>query len=316
MVLSPLLYTCRVFIVAIVAASVSVAFATATQAQSLGQTALGPQAREHGDVLPQSPTVPADNIAAPQPSPTPQAKPATDSKADQQAGSPPQSQATPDQKAADQQQPSQTPGDPAQPGAAAQGKQPKRILFFLPNYRAVSANTTLPRLSVKNKFWLATQDTFDYSAFILTGFVAGISQAKGSTPEFGQGALGYFRYYWHAKADQSVGNYFSEAIMPSITHQDPRYYTLGHGTPIKRVAYSMSRLFVTKTDSGKTTFNISEIAGNAAGAGVSDLYYPRQERSLANTGKKWGTQVLLDGLGTVVKEFWPDISRALFHGHI
>ena len=193
-------------------------------------------------------------------------------------------------------------------------KQSKRILWIFPNYRAVSANTQLPPLSLKQKFWLATQDSFDYSSFITAGALAGVSQAKNSYPEFGQGAKGYGRYYWHAVADQAVGNYLTEAIVPAVTHEDPRYYTLGHGGFFKRTGYAVSRLIVTRTDAGGRTFNISEIVGNGAGAGISDRYYPARERTWTKTGQKWLTQIGLDGAFNIVKEFWPDINHAIFHG--
>jgi hypothetical protein len=195
-----------------------------------------------------------------------------------------------------------------------EAKQSKRILWIFPNYRAVSANTQLPPLSLKNKFWLATQDSFDYSSFVTAGILAGVGQAKKSYPEFGQGAKGYGRYYWHTMADQAVGNYLTEAIVPAVTHEDPRYYTLGHGGFFKRTGYAVSRLLVTRTDWGGRTINISEIVGNGAGAGISDLYYPSRERTWTKTGQKWLTQIALDGAFNIVKEFWPDINHAIFHG--
>ena len=198
-------------------------------------------------------------------------------------------------------------------GSDAESKQSKRILWIFPNYRAVSANTQLPPLSLKKKFWLASQDSFDYSSFITAGMLAGFSQAKKSYPEFGQGAKGFGRYYWHAVADQAVGNYLTEAIVPAVTHEDPRYYTLGHGGFFKRTGYAVSRLLVTRTDSGRGTFNLSEIVGNGAGAGISDLYYPSRERTWTKTGQKWVTQIALDGVFNIVKEFWPDINHAVFH---
>lgn len=190
-------------------------------------------------------------------------------------------------------------------------KQTNRILWIIPNYRAVSASTKLPPLSTKSKFVLATQDSFDYSSFILAGLLAGYGQAANSSPEFHQEASGYGRYYWHSFADQAVGNYFTEAIVPAITREDPRYYTLGHGGFVRRAGYAMGRLFVTRTDSGGNSFNISEIAGNLAGAGVSNLYYPAQERTLSNTAQKWGTQIAVDGMANLLKEFWPDIRHDL-----
>ena len=195
------------------------------------------------------------------------------------------------------------------------GKQSKRILWIIPNYRAVSADAHLPPLSLKDKFWLATQDSFDYSSFVVAGMLAGISQAKNSTPQFHQGASGYGRYYWHSLADQALGNYLTEAIVPAATREDPRYYTQGHGGLFRRSGYAISRLVITRNDSGGSTFNISEIAGNGAGAAISNLYYPAQERTWTKTQQKWVTQVALDGFFNILKEFWPDINRIVFRGH-
>jgi hypothetical protein len=195
----------------------------------------------------------------------------------------------------------------------SEGKQSKRILWIVPNYRAVPSDTQLPPLSLKNKFQLATQDSFDYSSFISAGMLAGVSQANRSYPEFGQGAKGYGRYYWHAMADQTLGNYLTEAIVPAMTHEDPRFFTLGHGGAFKRTGYAVTRLIITRRDAGGRSFNFSEIVGNGAGAGISDTYYPGRERTWTKTGQKWVTQVALDGVLNILKEFWPDINRAVFH---
>jgi len=201
----------------------------------------------------------------------------------------------------------ETSAKPDQQRDDSERAQTKRILWIIPNYRAVSASTKLPPLSTRTKFVLATQDSFDYSSFILAGLLAGYNQALNSSPEFRQEASGYGRYYWHSFVDQAVGNYFTEAVIPAATHEDPRYYTLGHGGFVHRTGYAVSRLFITRTDSGGDTFNLSEIAGNLMDASVSNLYYPAQERTLGRTAKAWGTQIGVDGLANLVKEFWPDI---------
>jgi hypothetical protein len=130
-----------------------------------------------------------------------------------------------------------------------------------------------------------------------------------SYPEFHSGLAGYGRYYWRAFADQASGAFFTEAIVPSLTHQDPRYYTLGHGGFFRRTAYALSRVVVTKTDSGGISFNCSEILGNGMEAGLSNFYYPAEERGLSKTAQNWGTQIEAAALNNVVKEFWPDIRR-------
>jgi hypothetical protein len=202
----------------------------------------------------------------------------------------------------------------ANDASAPIGQQPKRILGIIPNYRAVSANTHLPPLDIKQKFWLATQDTFDYSDFIFVGGLAGTSYLQNSEPSFGRGAAGYGRYYWRIFVDGAIENYMTEGIVPSITKEDPRYYTLGKGGFFKRTGYAITRLLITRTDSGGDSFNISEIAGAGAAAGIGNAYYPKQSNLWVKTYQRWGTQVALDGAFNVMKEFWPDIDRAVFHG--
>jgi hypothetical protein len=194
------------------------------------------------------------------------------------------------------------------------GKQPKRILGIIPNYRAVSANAYLPPMTFKTKFWLATQETFDYSNFLLVGAIAGIALAQNSQPTFGHGAGGYGQYYWHNFVDGAIENYMTEAIVPTLTREDPRYYTVGKGPFLKRTGYAISRLIITRTDSGARTVNISEIVGAGAAAGIGNAYYPAEHNPLVKTYQRWGTQVGLDGIFNVLKEFWPDIDKAVFHG--
>ncbi len=194
------------------------------------------------------------------------------------------------------------------------GKQPKRILGIIPNYRAVSANTQLPPLNFKGELWLATQDTFDYSNFIFVGALAGIDMAGKSQPIFGQGAEGFGKYYWHTFADVGIENYMTEAVVPLATKEDPRYYTMGRGGFFKRTGYAVTRLFITRANSGKRTFNFSEVIGAGAAAGISNAYYPSQNNQWVKTYQRWGTQVAFDGVFNVLKEFWPDVDQAIFHG--
>ncbi|MGC2617522.1 MAG: hypothetical protein WA414_00685 [Acidobacteriaceae bacterium] len=194
-----------------------------------------------------------------------------------------------------------------------EGKQTKRILGIIPNFRSVSADQHLPPESPKEKFIESTQDSFDYSGFIFVGILAGVAQAEGSTPEFHNGAAAYGRYYWHTLADQADENYQVEFIFPVVFHQDSRYYTLGHGGFVKRAVYSFGRVLITRTDSGRETFNASEIIGAGAAAGISDLYYPSPERTWTKTGQRWLLNVSLDGGTFIFKEFWPDINNKFFH---
>jgi hypothetical protein len=191
----------------------------------------------------------------------------------------------------------------------SEGKQTKRMLWIIPNFAAVSADTKVSPLSVRDKFGLATKDSGDYSSFIWAGLLAGQSMALNSYPEFHHGVAGYGRYYWRAFADQASGSFFTEAIVPAVTNEDPRYYTLGHGGFFHRAGYALSRIVVTKTDSGGRSFNFSEIVGNGMDAGLANFYYPPGERGLRNTAVNWASQLEAASLNNLFREFWPDIRR-------
>jgi hypothetical protein len=190
---------------------------------------------------------------------------------------------------------------------SSEGQQTKRMFWIIPNFAAVSANTQLPPLTTREKYALAMQGSVDYSSFIWAGMLAGQSMALRSYPELRNGVAGYSRYYWRAFADQASGSFFTDAFMPSLTHEDPRYYTLGHGGFFRRAKYALSRVVVAKTDSGGRSFNFSEFVGNGLEAGLSNLYYPPEERSLHNTAMNWVAQLEAASINNIVREFWPDI---------
>ena len=144
----------------------------------------------------------------------------------------------PDDPGAGIQQPVQTAsGEPPPSGSTngavvdplAEGRQTKRILYVIPNFRAVSADQHLPPQSVKEKFKTAMLDSVDYSSFIFVAGQAGVAQANNSYPEFGQGAKGYGRYYWHTLADAINENTWVEFIVPSVLHQDTQVLHLRPG---------------------------------------------------------------------------------------
>jgi len=216
-------------------------------------------------------------------------------------------------QAASQQTPTvNTPNGPVSP-VTGEPKQTKRILGIIPNFRAVSADQKLPPQSIKEKFTSTTQQSFDYSSFILPAALAGYAQGSNSEPQFHQGAAGYARYFWHAFVDQTSENYWVQAIVPAVTHEDSRFYTLGHGGLVKRGLYAFDRTLITRTDSDTRTFNFSEIVGAGAASGISDLYYPAADRTWTKTGQRWLTNVVIDGGTFVFQEFWPNINNTVFH---
>jgi len=208
--------------------------------------------------------------------------------------------------------PDQTPS-PQDKQDDSKGKQTKRMLWVVPNFGAVDANKQLPPLSTREKFALAARDSVvDYSSYTWAGILAGQAMLLNSDPELGHGVAGYGRYYWRTFTDGVSGTFFTEAIVPSIAHEDPRYYTMEQGGFFRRTGYAISRAFLTKTDSGRTRFSFSEVVGNALEAGLSNAYYPPEERGLRQTATNWGTQMESAVLNHIFQEFWPDIRRKVF----
>ena len=156
------------------------------------------------------------------------------------------------------------------------------------------------------------RSSFDWVEFPWYGVLAGISQAQNSEPGYGQGAAGYGKRYGAAFADGTIENFWTSAILPSLLHQDPRFYQQDKGGFWHRTGYAVSRIFVTRSDSGQSQFNTSEILGSAIAATISTYsYHPQAEKTLSNTASVWGTQVGYDTITIVVKEFWPDIRRKM-----
>ena len=182
-----------------------------------------------------------------------------------------------------------------------------RILWTLPNYLTVENADHVPPLTVKGKFKITAKDCFDPVEFPFTAILAGIGQAQNSEPSYHQGLKGYGRRFAMSFADNTLGNFTTEAVFPSMLRQDPRYYRLGKGGFVRRTGYVLSRLVITHGDSGQSEFNYSEIGGNAAAAEMSLAYHPAGERHISNALGVWGTQIVWDGFANELKEFWPDM---------
>jgi hypothetical protein len=190
--------------------------------------------------------------------------------------------------------------------------QDKRIFGVLPNYRTAEGSVPYSPITVKQKFMIATKDTLSYPSYLLGGAFAGISQLTNSNPSFGQGMVGYAKRYGTNTSDQVLGNYMTEAVMPSILHEDPRYFRKGQGRKWGRVGYALSRIVVTKTDAGGTRFNFSEWVGNGSVAAIGNLYYP-DDKGFSATMQRTLSQVGTDAISDILKEFWPDVKRKLHH---
>lgn len=220
----------------------------------------------------------------------------------------------PDAPSASKAQSTSSPGDRAAQEKAQEqqnGTSNDRLFFALPNFLTVQSKQ-LPPLTTGQKFKAIARGSFDYVQVPWYALLAGISQAQNSEPGYGQGAEGYAKRFGAYAADGTIENFMTGAVLASLFRQDPRYYQLGQGGFAHRTGYAVSRIFVTRSDSGHNQFNASEILGSAVAAGISTYsYHPKQDRTLANTASVWGSEVGYDTITTVVKEFWPDLRRKI-----
>jgi len=186
-----------------------------------------------------------------------------------------------------------------------------RLFFLLPNYLTVENGKQIPPLTTGQKFKLVALGTFDPVEFPYVGVLAGIDQAENTDPSYRQGLKGYGKRYALAFADTTMENFMVGAVFPTLLHQDPRYYQLGKGGLWHRVGYAALRIFITRSDSGKTQFNYSEWVGSAVAAALSNTYHPPSDRNALTSANTWVTQLWGDAVSFELKEFWPDIKRKL-----
>ena len=189
----------------------------------------------------------------------------------------------------------------------------KRAFGVLPNYKTAEANAPFVPLTTKQKFTIASKDSFDYPVLFTTAFFAGISQANGDNNKvYGQGLEGFAHRYGIQYADQTLGNYFPESIVPTLFHEDPRYFRMGEGRARSRLLYAVSRMVIGKADDGDWTFNKPEILGNLMAASLASTYHPHQRTAgdiISEAGNFWESDVV----GNIIKEFWPDVKRHFKH---
>jgi subtilisin family serine protease len=186
----------------------------------------------------------------------------------------------------------------------------------MPNYRAVSAGALPPAPTPAHAFKIATLNSFDYSSFVFVGItssLAFVSEAHPSLGENGLPALG--QYYWRGFLDKTSGNYMVIFALPSVLHEDERYYAMGDGPFLKRGIYAATRILITPDYHGHNTFNASEVFGRAMSQGISTTYYPRADRTAGALAVKFGWAMGRDALTNVFREYWPDIAVHVLHRH-
>jgi len=189
-----------------------------------------------------------------------------------------------------------------------------RIFGVIPNFLTVEhPEPYVAPLTPKQKFELFAKETFDPFTFASSAAGAGISQINNDNPKYGRGAGAYADRFGAAVADVTTQNFFSDAILATWWHEDPRYFRRGPEYHFwYRVGYALSRVAVTRTDAGKDRFNFSGMVGMSLGIALSNAYYPDASVNGEEVASRFGTSILASALSNILPEFWPDIHDKLF----
>jgi hypothetical protein len=194
------------------------------------------------------------------------------------------------------------------PNPPVQAQEDKRIFGVIPNNRTTESSIPFHRITARQKMTIAFKDSFDWPVYATSGLFATLYQLENQNPSFGQGLEGYAKRLGTAYGDQMIGNMMTEGIVPSLVHQDPRYFRIGEGTKKSRAWYALTRIVIDKTDSGRSTFNLPEWGGNALAVAISNAYYP-DTRTANDNVQRLLIACATDAFSNVLKEFWPDVKR-------
>jgi hypothetical protein len=195
-------------------------------------------------------------------------------------------------------------------------RQPQRILGFMPNFRSVSGGAKPPPPGWKNNFVVATRQATDYSSFIFLGLTSITAEGMNMHPALGKGIGGFYAYTWRGFLDKTDGTYLSAWLLPSLLHEDTRYYALGNEHSIvARELYVISRQAVTRTYGGRQTPNTAGLGGKVLTQVVSRYYYPPSATSFDVLASKFGYSVMRDVIFTSIREFYPDIAAHYIRKH-
>jgi hypothetical protein len=156
-------------------------------------------------------------------------------------------------------------------------EEQQRVLGVLPNFYVSYIPDAAP-LTSKQKFKLAWRTVIDPFTLVFVGGAAGVEQAQDHFQGYGQGAQGYAKRFGAGYGDTLTGTFIGGAILPSILKQDPRYFYKGTGSVRSRVLYALANAFICKGDNKRWQPNYSNILGSLAAGGISNLYYPAQDR--------------------------------------
>ncbi len=199
--------------------------------------------------------------------------------------------------------------------AIGAGHAPQRLFGILPNHQATDAPSKYVHPSVKEKFRIAQSNAFDWPNYLLNvGFALQTQVAQNGfhQSQFGKNFTAYYARTW---ADGIIGAYVTQAALPSLLGEDPRYIRKGVGSTWKRFGYAVSRVAVTRGTNGRNRIYLSSLAGSMVTMPITNLYYPDAHQNLSSSAERWALGLGNDVIANLLTEFLPDIQRKFRRHH-
>jgi len=181
-------------------------------------------------------------------------------------------------------------------------EEQQRVLRFIPNLY-VTYEPHPEALTTGMKFHLAYKSLTSPVFFARTAAWAGVQQARDNPSEWQQGAEGYRKRLGAGFADAATGSLITNAILPSLLHQDPRYFYQGTGTKGSRARHAMLSPFVCKGDNGEWQPNYSQWGGSLISYSISTAYYPSSDRTAGHVFGTFAVDMGLHVVSSLAQEF-------------
>ncbi len=179
-----------------------------------------------------------------------------------------------------------------------------RTLGLFPGVDTVKdPDAVVPPLTTKQKYAIFWHRTFDRSLPIEALMLAGGSQAANYSPAYGPGAKAFAERFGSYAGSIASGSFFTDALLPSMLHQDPRYFRKGRGSIVSRIFYAIESEAVTRSDSGAAAFNTSGMVGFGMSTALSNAWYPRSSITLGSTMQRFAIKLAFSATLNMIREF-------------
>jgi hypothetical protein len=186
-------------------------------------------------------------------------------------------------------------------------QEKQRVLGVIPNFYTTYEWNAAP-MTPKLKFHLSFRSLADPITIASTAALAGVEQWHNTYPGYGQGTEGYAKRFGAAYADRVIARLTGDAVLPTLFHQDPRYFYRGSGSVPSRALYAVKETVMCRSDSGRQELDYSRILASLIAAGASNLYHSQEDRSAGITFRDALVINAANGVENLLREF---LSRGL-----